>query len=87
MTLSQKVEKFLQVDSLVCANDSKKLGPPWGYLKLAMWPQYPLGSWKWLKQLLTGDTMVIRFCDNKCFAEFAGNQRLTEIGEHIQKAL
>lgn len=79
MTLAQKINKFLQTDNMTCANDAKPL--KWGYRKLAMWPQYPLGSWKWLKQLLIGDTFVLRFCDDFCFKEFITRGKMEEIAE------
>lgn len=76
MTLGEMLEKFLQVDHMVCDNDGKQLH--WGYLKQPMWPQHPLGSWRWLKQVF-GDVQVLRFCDRACYIEFLQKGRAKEL--------
>ena len=72
MTLGQKLEHFLQVDKLICVYDGKRLGPPWGYYKVKGYPQWPLGSWHWLKQFF-GDDDVMRFCNKQEYLEFIRN--------------
>ena len=68
-----------------CANCGKTLelvnkpGKKPAYLKLTLWPQYNPWTLAWWKQHYLGDQQVERFCDEKCFKEFAGKGRLVEL--------
>jgi hypothetical protein len=69
---------------LKCGNCGKELklvnkGNEPAYLKLILWPQYNPWSLSWVKQHYLGDAMVERFCDGKCFKEFAQAGRLKEL--------
>jgi hypothetical protein len=70
---------------LKCATCGKELdltnkpGKKPAYLKLILWPVFNPWTASWWRQHYTGDQMVARFCDEKCFKEFAEAGRLKEL--------
>lgn len=75
--LSRAIYRFLGLSHWVCDYDGEVLRFP--YYKLAMWPQHPFFTLKWLRQTLLGDNRVLRFHNEDCFQRFATAGRLVEI--------
>ncbi len=69
-----KIERFLGVANMVCAFDGKEL--EWPYYKLSGWMQYPLFSWRQIKQRFIGDNDVLRFCSRECYVQWVKGQRV-----------